>query len=161
MTESKQNFNLISPWLDLYRKMECLFGEDPAIRLELNEETYTIKLYVEDETKANALAKLLPMHKQLGNIVVNICVVYPNEDTNHTRLFMDAFDGNPILEDVVSGDTPMTEDLAFVIFKPEIVQYHNDNIFSVNRMKTTVYEDLARDIFELPGVYYNTAEKEQ
>jgi len=49
-------------------------------------------------------------------------------------------------------------DLTYVLFKNKVVQYFIDNIGDYNGMKSTLYEDIARDIFEdVDGVFFCTA----
>ena len=149
--------NQISPWINLYREYAALFGQDPEIDLALDEENYIIRLYAKTFTKAEALSKLLPMSYTFGNIEAKVIVVYPNGIKNTEQLFKDAFEGNPAFYDILTIEDPLPA--TFVIFKPEVVQYKNDNLFSYNRMRTTVFEDIAKDIFKVPGVYFNTEDK--
>ena len=149
--------NQISPWMNLYREYTALFGQDPEVQLALDEENYTIKLYVASAEKADALSKILPMSYNFGNIDVKIIVVYPNGTRSTKQLFQDAFEGNPAFCNTLAREDPLPA--TFVIFEPEVVQYKNDNLFSYNGMRTTVYEDIARDIFQVPGVYFNTEDK--
>ena len=60
---------------------------------------------------------------------------------------MDAFDGNEIIDDVVQ-DTGLTRDMNYVVFRKEVAQYYNDNIQSVDGFSSTLYEDIAREIFK-------------
>lgn len=157
--ELNNEMKQVSPWINLYREYEALFHQDPDIKVTWEDETKTIKLYVDNNVKAEALAKLLPMSRVYGTVTVNIAVINSNGVGGKENLLRDAFSGNMAFEEIITGDNPMTSDTLFVVFKPDVIQYKNDNLFSFNGLRTTVYEDIARDIFEIPGVYFNTDEK--
>lgn len=50
---------------------------------------------------------------------------------------------------------------TYVVFEKEVVQYWNDNLADYNGLTSTLYQDLAKEIFEdanLDGVYFCTDE---
>lgn len=138
--------NMISPWEEFYRMIEAFFGRDPEIRIEIDRDEYKVKLYVDDGRKADALEQILPEKKTFGNIEVSVIVIPANEEKSVARLFTEAFDGNPVLYDSVECVTPFG-DIEFVVFEREVVQYHNDDLFEIDGKKSTLYQDIAKEVF--------------
>ncbi|MBR3673876.1 MAG: hypothetical protein IKN65_06330 [Clostridia bacterium] len=107
-----------------------------------------IEIYVSNNRKAEAISKILPCYISFGNVIVPIIVLPSNdEDEDWIYNFMDAFDGNEIIDDIAQ-DMGLTRDMNYVIFKKEVAQYYNDNIQSVDGFSSTLYEDIAREIFK-------------
>lgn len=153
---------LSSPWALYYRQVAAMFAKDPAIRIEYDEEALELNLYVEGSLKADALTKILPAEKTFGSVTLKINVIPANCDTDDpSTLFDRAFDGNPAVVYIAKVDTPMGDGTCFVVFENEVVQYFNDNIFDINGVKSTLYEDIAGEIFsEQPNTFYCTDVKD-
>lgn len=140
-----------APWVTYFEKLYLLFKKDPevAVVLKQNEDgDKKIEIYVDNYRKAEAISKILPCYVSFGNVIVPI-IVLPNNDENEDWIynFMDAFDGNDIIDDVVQ-DTGLTHDMNYVVFKKEVAQYYSDNLQSVDGLSSTLYEDIAREIFK-------------
>lgn len=154
----KNEMKLSAPWEIFYRQMEAMFGKDPQITLDIDHDKRVVKLLVDNPTKADALGKILPATKEFGNITVSIVVVPANKQHFYnSTVFDDAFDGNPAYayaETVKMDGTnnPMT----FVVFAKEVVQYYGDNPFAEHGQISTLYEDIAEEVFDTNGVYYST-----
>lgn len=146
---------LSSPWQIFYHKVEALFGQDPEVSVVFDNEEYTLKLYVDNAIKADAIGKLLPLTKDFGNVTVKIQVIPANEQTV-ADLFKTAFNGNPALSYVEHIETPMTGKLDFVVFQNKVVQYYCDNMFDINGICSTLYQDVAKDVFNVDNVSYCT-----
>lgn len=143
MTDRKTK--LSAPWLTYFHKLEALFGKDPQIELEF--EDYVITIYVYNEEKADALIKLLPVQKVFGNIVVDIDVVPSGENINSDiELFKKAFKGNPVVDYVTSTDGAFKAD--YIVFKNEVVQFFNDQLDDPFGNISTLYQDIAKEVFE-------------
>lgn len=151
-------FKLSAPWFDYYRKIEALFGEDPDVLVQYDEEENIINIKVDGQDKADAITQLLPEEKQFGSITVRINVIPSNKIPSKIDLFKKAFDGNPIFSYAVVVDTGMTSNtFNYVIFRHKICQYWNDRLSDINGMTSILYEDLARDIFgDIDGIFFNT-----
>lgn len=149
---------LSSPWVGYARKLYMLFGEDPEINIVYNEETGPeVRLYVNNSEKADALTKKLPVEKEFGNVVLKITVIPSNTEDSSIDIFRKIFTGNPILAEIVTEDNPMQIGMSHVLFKSEVVQYFDDCLNDPMGLETTLYEDLAREVFEEPdGVFFNT-----
>ena len=149
--------NLSAPWILFYREIEALFKEDPAVRVEYDEADQTIRLYVEGEEKADALAQLLPTVRTFGNVVVKVTVIPANlKSPSKLQLFQKAFEGNPALAFIQGGSSGVF-DLNYVVFKSKVVQFKSDDIGDVNGLTSTLYQNIAKDLFEdVPGIYFCT-----
>ena len=147
----KNNVDLSAPWIAYYEKLYLLFKKDPEVSMAFKQNgdgDKKIEIYVSNNRKAEAISKILPCYVSFGNVIVPI-IVLPSNDENEDWIynFMDAFDGNEIIDDVVQ-DTGLTRDMNYVVFRKEVAQYYNDNIQSVDGFSSTLYEDIAREIFK-------------
>ena len=153
---------MVSPWIGYYKEIESLFQEDSTVKVKYDDSKNTIKLYVEDEEKADALAQLLPNRKVFGNITVNIDVIPANKvETPKIDLFRKAFEGNGAVAYIETVDNASSNAFHFVVFQPEIVQYYNDDLSDINGLRSTLYQDIAKEIFgEREGIYFCTDKME-
>lgn len=154
----KEKLKLSSPWEIFYKEVEAMFKKDKSIRTEFDNENMVIKLFVEGTDKADALDALLPNEKAFGNITVKIEVIPANNDNpTDVELFTRAFKDNPILEYVSNGNKEITSGNTYVVFKKDVVQYYNDSLNDINGICSTLYQDVAKDVFEKKsGVYFCT-----
>lgn len=152
-----EELKLSSPWMIFYKEIDALFKGDPDVRVEYDEDANTIKLYVENAEKADALAQLLPAEKAFGNITVRIMVIPANVDSpSKLQLFQKAFEGNPAFVSTQTAKDGLY-DLGYVVFQCKVVQFFSDDLGDLNGLKSTLYQDIAKDIFEnAPGVFFCT-----
>lgn len=151
---------LTPPWISHARKIYALFAKDPDIDIVYDPDEPEIKLYVAKTAKAEAIASILPVEEEFGNIKLKITVVMPNEVVS-TDVLTAAFDGNPILSEIVSIDGATKPPMCYVVFSNEVVQYFNDDLSDANGVQSTLYEDIASDVLEpKEGVFYCTAVNE-
>jgi hypothetical protein len=141
--------------------LEELFGYDPEITVMTNmdgDEGPSITFFVNNQTKADALAKILPISKQFGNVTLFIYIKPANETEDTTAdIFRKAFQGNPVFQDVIVLDAPEVPNFAYVEFVNTTVQYFDDRLDDPNGYRTTVYEDIAREVFDdVQGVFFCT-----
>ena len=159
--------SLSPPWVEYYHKINELFKHDPEVKVIYDENQNRLSLYVDNENKAAALTELLPETKEFGTVVMEIVVIPSNtkknlRKTNISRktniyLIEAAFENNPIVNDIKIISGLFSYDLNYVIFKNCVVQYFNDNLGDYNGLKSTLYEDIARDVFDsCEGVFYCT-----
>lgn len=155
------NVRLSAPWITYYRQVETLFKDDPAVKVSYDDEMKLIKLFVEGQDKADALTQLLPAQKAFGNVCVTISVIPANQPTKKVDLLKKAFDGNPIFAYASTIEDVMTNPISYVVFEPVVAQYWNDNLHDPHGLVSTLYEDLAREIFgEEGGIFFSTSLKE-
>lgn len=161
---------LSAPWVKLYKEIQALFKEDDGVKVIFDETEKEIKLYVEDYKKAVALAALLEGDRIYGNVIVTI-TVYPADgwandedepmfDSGDTiALYEAAFDGNEALSYIKASELPFWDGIIYVVFKNKVVQYFNDDIGDVNGNCSTLYQEIAKDVFMYSardGVYFCT-----
>ena len=150
-----ENVKLSPPWDEYVRKVMSLFAQDEEIHIESKDAEMTI--YVDNTDKYVALTKLLPETKSFGNVELTINIVPANNESKQPRDYIrDLFKNNGAvtqIEEVKIGTNPM----IFVEFEKEVVQYYNDNIGDLHGNRTTVMEEIAREVFEnLSGVSFCT-----
>lgn len=159
---------LSPPWITFIHEIQELFDGDPQIACNVTENSTgpSIVLATNNGDKATALKRLLPSEKKFGNITLTIGV-----DCNHESnlafptpksLFDTAFSGNPVYAYSVcpTDDNIWYISATYVVFKNRVVQFFNDNLDDCHGVISTLYQELAKDVFAdavLPGpVYYNT-----
>ena len=157
------NLTLSSPWEIWYKKLNEFFKYDKEITILFDRDNYVIKLFVANGEKWAAIRQLLPEHIQMGNIDLKIEVVPPNrlEGANNEigNVYEAAFKNNPVLSYVKKVDNVGIFPLGntYVVFENKVVQFFSDDISSINGYTSTLYQDIAKDIFGQPeNVYYCT-----
>ena len=150
---------LASPWVQYYREIEALFGDDPDIKVLFDEDDLVVRLLVNDHDKADALTQLLPASKEFGNVTLYISVIPNNEVAAPSKisLLKRAFHGNPAFRYAASAEGLYTNPIHYVVFANKVVQYFNDDLGDVNGLCSTLYQEIAKDILgESDGVHYCT-----
>lgn len=154
--------NMVSPWIDFYRKVEALFKQDPDICVIYDDEQRELKLYVENADKAFCLAEVMPLHKDFGNVELGISIIPANGLAKAARIkaeeyFHHVFANNPILSDIQTVYGVFSNPITYVVFRKEVVQYFNDDLGDINGLCSTLWQNIAKDIFtETEGVYFCT-----
>ena len=151
------------PWVTYMNKLQALFDGDPQIAFNIDYDNLTVALAGNNGEKNAALQRLLPTEKQFGNVTLHIIVDGPIANIafpTQKDLFDTAFKGNPAYAYSVSpsADTWFFN-MTYVVFKNCVVQFFNDNLNDCHGLISTLYQDIAAEIFEdanLNGVYYNT-----
>ena len=151
------------PWVTYMNKLQALFDGDPQIAFNIDYENMTVALAGNNGDKNAALQRLLPSEKSFGNITLKIIVDGPISNIafpTQKDLFDTAFTGNPAYAYSVSPSTDTWFfNMTYVVFKNCVVQFFNDNLNDCHGLISTLYQDIAAEIFEdanLNGVYYNT-----
>lgn len=150
-----KELKLVSPWENFYKEIQIMFEDDIDIDVVILDNVKTVKLYVDSATKADALMTLLPTEKVFGDLTVKIAVIPPNNQTK-ADVFARAFEGNPIFMDAAEA-----RDFNYIFFRKKVVQYWNDNMGDGHGITSTLYQNIAKDVFgEIPGVFYCTSTEE-
>lgn len=156
-----ENVKLSPPWYTYYHKIDAMFGSDPDIQIKFNEDTMTLKLFVDNQAKADALTKILQPEIDFGNVKLKIEVVPSDKVDSVEQLYRTVFAGNPVFSDVIETCDPTAPHATYVVFNPMIVQFYNDNLADAFRNETTLHQEIAKDLFvQQPGVYFCTDELE-
>ena len=145
-----EKLNLSSPWQTYVNELAVMFENDPEVQVMYDETKYEVKLYIwKNHQKAEALEKLLNHEKQFGNITLKITVVPPNgveAETDILEVFRKAFEGNNAMLGVLPVESPMGT-YRYVVFENKVVQFYNDQLDDPHGYKTTLYQEIAKDIF--------------
>lgn len=160
--ETNKKPTLSPPWFKYFREIEALFLKDPEVTVSFDEITMTLKLYVNNEDKAEALTRLLPNEKSFGSIVLTINVVPANNfEEQKIDLFRKAFDGNKAVSYITTVGGSMLPPINYIVFRNEVVQFFNDNLDDINGNYSTLYQEIAKDIFgSMPGIFFCTDKKD-
>lgn len=161
---------LSPPWDTYYQELNAMFKNDPTVHVVMDDDECEVKLYVDSGDKDEALRQLLPETKEFGGVTLKVTVVPANVplqtryvynkdcDEYIERMFRAAFDGNPALCDVVTVQGVFGFSACYVVFKKEVVQYFNDNMGDINGLCSTLYENIANNIFKPDlGAFYCTS----
>ena len=163
---------LSSPWVLYYKKVDAMFKYDDEVHVLYDEDKMELRLYVEDTIKAAALEQLLPTAKGFGNLELKITIIPANDDLPYDAhlkaaytlpddpetLFNMAFRDNEVFSysktiKFIFDGAPLT----YIVFAKEVVQYFDDNLGDINGICSTLYQNIAADIFQpMNGVYYCT-----
>ena len=150
--------SILSPWAVYFHKLEALFGDDPEIKLMFDNDTPKVYMYVDNTSKADALAALLPSEVTLGMVTLEIVVIPFNEDKpSKLSLLRNAFNGNPAFSFAETSYAMDTNPVHYFVFKNKVVQYPNDDLGDYYGQCSTLYQDLAKEIIgEGEGVHFCT-----
>ena len=156
-----KKLGIYSPWVIFSKKVQALFEKDPEVKVEFDNDTYTLKLLVDNEEKADALTRIMPTTKVFGNIVVNISVIPSNATNWNAKYYEAAFKGNEAFSHLTVVDeipgVVISNPIAYCSFKKEVVQYNADDLSSESGKASTLYQELAKDIFgDTDGVFFCT-----
>lgn len=154
---------LVSPWIGLYREACAFFKHDKTVHVIFDDDNKSLNFYVDDAEKAAALGVLLPSTMEFGNVTVTIKVVPANgeavdcSEDKMVELLNKAFKDNAAVIAIkhVHGFADFTAN--YVIFADEVVQYYTDDIGDYFGVNSTLYEDIARDLFgQINGLFFST-----
>ena len=161
---------LSSPWVEYYRKISALFAGDPDIRIVFDEEEPNLRIYVDNDRKARAMDALVGTEKVFGNVKLKIEVIPANNKvellsatTGYTKTEKETlagalFQGNSAVKSIHDIENYFEGTVTYIIFEKKVVQYFDDNLGSFYGLKSTLYEDIAKDVLSpVAGVYYCTS----
>lgn len=164
---------LSSPWVEYYRKISALFAGDRDIRIVFDEEEPKLRIYVDDDQKARAMDALVGTEKVFGNVTLKIEVIPANDKvellsatTGYTKtekenLAVVLLQGNSAVKDIHVIENFFDGTVTYIIFKKEVVQYFDDDLGSFYGLKSTLYENIAKDVLSpVAGVYYCTSDRD-
>lgn len=144
---------LNAPWYRIIHEYEALFKGDKEVTVAWNENNMRIDLLVSNPRKADALTRLLPSMYKIGQADIEVRVVPSFPDT--IDLFRQAFEGNSAVSRIETD----ARGFDYVAFNRDVIQFYNNDISDINGNETTIYEDIARDIFKdnkSDGIFFCT-----
>ncbi len=84
----------------------------------------------------------------------------PCNDETLASTVRKAFAGNDAVARIIDGSgsaVPFYDDRIFVLFRPEVVQFFNDNLTDFYGNENTLYHLIAREVFDAgPSVAFGT-----
>lgn len=146
---------LEAPW-NTYRKMiNALFEYDPEIEvgdvvdvIGIESVDYAIDIKVRNHRKHEALQKLLPARKEFGSATVAIYIYdLEYDEKNDIDVFKDLFRDNPIVSSFEKLKLLDGSERSFVCFRPEVIQFFDDDISDCYGNYNGLTEDIARAVF--------------
>lgn len=164
------NFAIEAPWYSFQKKVNALFERDPDINVgEIEESTdvrtdYTLCIGVKKHEKFLALDRVLPKIRTFGNVTLGIILFdeeNANEQVDRIEVYKTLFEGNPIVKDVKDVTDFTGTRNGFVRFKPEVIQFFDDNIADFSGNWSGLAQDIAMEVFdqEVAGIHFCTADK--
>lgn len=141
------------PWITYVNMLKAVFDEDPQIAFNenLGNGTYEVTLATNNPEKAAALKQLLPAEKEFGNITLEInvdCEKIINKVFGTAKeLFETAFYKNSVLAYVVVPEGYNWVPFTYIVFKNRVVQFFNDNLNDPHGIVSTLYQNIAKEIF--------------
>lgn len=138
------------PWITYYHYLDRIFAEDREVTVLYDNDEHEIKLLVNGQDKADAIDRIIVHEVDFGNVKLKVTVV-PSNDNSTAATIRKAFAGNGAVEAIIEGGDkalPFYDDRIFVLFAPEVVQFFNDNLADFYGLETTLYQTIAREVFD-------------
>lgn len=152
---------LSPPWITYYHKVQALFEKDDSVTVDFDEDNCCLNIIVErDIEKGEAIQKLFPSKKVFGNNVmkINVITIQEPKQIPTAQIFTNAFKNNPVVENIISASDILRDDQTYIMFQNKVVQFFDDNISDYNGVCSTLYQDIAEDVFrDFADVHYCTS----
>ena len=154
---------LSPPWVTFFNKIKAMFGQDPDIKIEYDNDNIEVRLYVDNPIKAEILSEFIEDEVRIGYVCLKIKVIPSNDGavsldgyTTKTKFEL-LFDGNPAFSFAKSIEGIFSNTITYVVFKCKVCQFFNDNLNDIYGNTSMLYEDIADDIFDnIQGVCFCT-----
>lgn len=159
---------LSPPWITYINMLEALFDGDPQIAFNVDDSANApfVTIACNNGDKNAAFLQVLPAEKEFGNVKLKISIDGPisNRAFKTSKDLMETlFDNNPVFAYTVEPpqDIRVFGGFLYVVFKNRVVQFFNDNLDDCHGVMSTLYEDIAREVFSdsaynLNAVNFNT-----
>ena len=155
---------LSPPWAIRATEIEQMFKFDSEVHVVYDEDECIVKVYVDNSEKAEALGRILIPEYDFGNVTLRVVVIPANTavrscavTNSNASLFIAAFMDNPICSFIKTIHGIFPNDLTYVVFKNCVVQYFNDSLSDVYGQASTLYQNIASEIFKNnEGVFFCT-----
>ena len=162
------NYSISSPWYTFQKKVRALFAGDEDYKVGDVRECedfcadYEFDIEVMKHGKFVALDRVFPKVKAFGNVKLRINLFdVENGGEGRLDLLRVIFDGNPSVDKIVEARDAADTMHGYVLFKPEVVQFFNDDLSDYNGNWSGLAQDIAKEIFEdMAGIHFCTAEKD-
>lgn len=141
------NTKISAPWYTFVRELTAMFGRDQDVGILYDDENQVLTIEVTKYEKAEALKKLLPKSKSWGNVNLQIVIKYDPHVSTIEDTIKQVFENNPAFKYVFTFQTD-TNPITYVIFDKKVVQYWNDDMHDPHGVTSSLYENIARDVFD-------------
>lgn len=147
------NVGIQSPWVTTYNKIKALFERDDDLTISpLSEDeggVYTFSISSANETKINAIEKILANNYEFGNVTLNIKFIVDDAGKEGITAadLKNAFTGNNVVSKIETIPNPFGSTQTFVMFNKEVIQFYNDDISDRYGNYNGLAEDIARELF--------------
>ena len=165
-------FAIEAPWYTFQKKVKALFEQDPDIEVgdvieqEDDRTDYVFSIEVKNHEKFLALDRVLPKVRTFGNVTLGIMIFDEEnvgDNVDRIALYETIFTGNPIVKDVKDVTDFAGNRHGFIRFKPEVIQFFDDNIADFSGNWSGLAQDIAMEVFdqEMAGIHFCTADKNE
>lgn len=143
-----ENLKLSPPYVIHYNKLVALFGEDPDFEISpIDDETRSCTISTENRLKYMLLEKNLYSadvdDKQLG---LHINLEYTGADRMGANELAALLSTNPHFHSLYEAKEGPFQ-FSSVVFKKEVLQFYNDNIFDPYIHASVLAQDMVKDLF--------------
>lgn len=162
MTEEKKMPGLSPPWYTLWNKIKYSIGNDTAVtvnQLDTKSSPYIVPITVADHDKAVAIASVMILRHQMGNITVDVQVKdgagkivspeTPESAEKLAELLKKALGDNAWFVEVVVMPS-FQRGVVFPVFKKAVIQFFNDDLSDLYRNYNNVVGFVFREVLN-PG----------
>lgn len=157
MNDIHEPLRISAPWQEYRNKLAALLNPDPDIAVgDVKSSTipgydYFLTIYVSDHKKYLALSKLLDQEVCFGQVKMQIEIYDYGyifvEQASRIGKYNILFKGNPLFAGIWCVADQYGNEHGYVQFKPEVVQYFNDDIGDANGQWSGLAQDIAKKIF--------------
>lgn len=162
-------FAIEAPWYTFQKKVKALFGKDPDVivgdvyEVEDGKVDFAFDLEIRDHEKFLALDRVLSKVRTFGNVTLGIRLFDEEnsvETDNAVEQYKTIFKGNPIVKDIKDVQDATGAPHGFVRFRPQVIQFFDDNTEDYNGNWNGLAQDIANEVFETEfrGIHFCTAD---
>lgn len=154
-----ENVKMYSPWVVFANEVKKLFERDEEVEVKYDNDEVMLSILVSNQDKYEALRRLIPARKEFGNVPLDINVIPANvnyDNASEADLVKRAFARNPAIDAIKTYNTPLG-DVTYVAFDRSVVSVDADDMSDPNGYKSTLYQEIAKDIFNLNHIFFCTA----
>jgi hypothetical protein len=174
--EDNMTPHLSAPWYTLWNEIKATIGNDSDVSvgdLDTSRSPFIVPIKVNNHDKAVAIASIMALHHQLGNVSVDVQVkdpngtivqpVTPSSAQALTELVQVALAKNNLFEKVVVKPLyPGARDIVYPVFSKAVIQFYNDDLSDLynnyNNVAASVFSDVLNPAPGGVSVYSSTTE---
>ena len=161
-----ENYKISPPWVTYHKKLMALFEGDPEIQVEPiipeSDGVYTVNIVVYSHKKYCALAAVLKNEVVFGNVTLKILLYDKENNTvvlDPIELYKVIFKDNEKVDEIREVEDVTGVHHCFVMFKPEVTQFFNDNFYDLNGLWSGLASDIAIEVLaeNCPQIHFCTS----